>query len=148
MNTKTIVGTEVYLDLEYSEKGKLKNESDIYSLGVVLFELLSGRVAYDQIYVAESTKGHAEVTRKRFNEGALKNIIDPELVEEVDDNLSGLKIGANQESLEVFANIAIRCLEITQDKRPTMKVVIEGLQNALNLQSRITGKNATQFEHI
>lgn len=140
--TNNIAGTEVYLDPEYAKTGKLKKKSDIYSFGVVLFELLSGRLAYDRIYLAENTKGLAAVARKRFYKGTLKEIVDPKLIEEVEEP-TGLRIGPNQESLETFSNIAFQCLAKTQDERPEMKVIIKELQNALNLQVSPCFKSST-----
>ncbi|XP_071718474.1 receptor like protein kinase S.2-like [Rutidosis leptorrhynchoides] len=140
MITNTIAGTDFYLDPEYMKTGKLKKECDIYSLGVVLFEILSGRLANDSIYCAENVKGLASVARKRFNEGTLNDIIDPKLLEEAEE-IHGVNIVANQESLKVFAKIAFRCLAKTQDRRPTIKVIIKRLQTALNLQNH--GANIT-----
>ncbi|GKG38211.1 kinase-like domain, phloem protein 2-like protein, partial [Tanacetum coccineum] len=39
--TDNVAGTYVYLDPEYQNTGKLKKEVDIYSFGVVLFEIMS-----------------------------------------------------------------------------------------------------------
>ncbi|XP_076912925.1 putative receptor-like protein kinase At5g59700 [Bidens hawaiensis] len=41
----SVVGTETYVDPEYWNTFKYKKETDIYSFGVVLFEVLSGRLA-------------------------------------------------------------------------------------------------------
>ncbi|KAJ0736020.1 putative protein kinase RLK-Pelle-LRR-I-1 family [Helianthus annuus] len=128
--TNNIAGTEVYLDPEYKNTGKLKKESDIYSFGVVLFEVLCGRLAYDEIY---SGGGLPSVARQRFNEGTLKGMVDPKLME-ADEIISMLKGGVNQDSLETFSKIAHQCLAETQSKRPTMEVIIKELQKALNFQ--------------
>lgn len=76
IHTKNIAGTEVYMDPEYLTSFKYKKESDIYSFGVVLFEILSGRLAYDLIYISENDKGLAPIARRRFNEGTLKEFVE------------------------------------------------------------------------
>ncbi|KAM0038401.1 putative protein kinase RLK-Pelle-CR4L family [Helianthus debilis subsp. tardiflorus] len=132
--TKNIAGTEVYMDPEYLTTFKYKRESDIYSFGVVLFEVLSGRVAYDSFYLGENIKGLAPIARRRFSEGTLKELIDPKMEEEDDDMFFTLNRGPNQDSFETFSKIAYQCLAETQARRPTMDVIIKELQNALNLQ--------------
>ncbi|KAM0005574.1 putative protein kinase RLK-Pelle-CrRLK1L-1 family [Helianthus debilis subsp. tardiflorus] len=132
--TKMLVGTEVYLDPEYSDKFKYKRAIDVYSFGVVLFEVLCGRVAYDSIYMHENEKGLAPIARRRFTEGTLKELIDPKIIEEDDAHTFTLNRGPNQDSFDAFSKIAFNCLAETQNSRPTMEVVIKELQNALNLQ--------------
>lgn len=134
IHTKTIAGTVSYMDPEYFATGKFKRESDIYSFGVVLFEVLSGRLAYDPIYLDENDIGLAPIARRRFNEGTLKELIDPKMMEEYDDHIFSLNIGPNEDSFNKFSKIAYQCLAESQAKRPTMEVVIEELQDALNLQ--------------
>ncbi|MFS8008573.1 putative protein kinase RLK-Pelle-CR4L family [Helianthus anomalus] len=133
VNTKHIVGTMFYLDPEYSTTAKYKKGTDIYSFGVVLFEVLSGRVAYDTIYTTENPGGLAPIARRRFNEKTLKELIDPKMLEEV-EHIFTLNRGPNQDSFRTFSEIAYQCLAETQVKRPTIEVVIKELQNALDLQ--------------
>ncbi|XP_076895147.1 putative serine/threonine-protein kinase PBL25 [Bidens hawaiensis] len=132
--TKNIAGTEVYMDPEYLTTYKYKRESDIYSFGVVLFEVLSGSLAYDSVYIGENEKGLAPIARRRFNEGTLKELIDPKIIEEDNDYTFTLNRGPNQDSFDTFSEIAYRCLAETQARRPTMEDIIEKLQKALNLQ--------------
>ncbi|KAL8246283.1 hypothetical protein R6Q59_007499 [Mikania micrantha] len=136
--TKNIAGTEVYMDPEYLTTSKYKRESDVYSFGVVLFEVLSGSLAYDPRYTCESHMGLAPIARRRFNEGTLKELIDPEMIQEDDDRIFTLNRGPNQASFDTFSKIAYQCLAETQAKRPTMEVVITELQKALNLQGDST----------
>nr|GEV14799.1 protein kinase-like domain, phloem protein 2-like protein [Tanacetum cinerariifolium] len=63
--TYNIAGTEPYLDPEYAATGKLNKGIDIYSFGVVLFELLYGKIATDQIFRNE---GLAHCAQRRFKE--------------------------------------------------------------------------------
>ncbi|PWA34556.1 protein kinase-like domain, Phloem protein 2-like protein [Artemisia annua] len=132
--TMNIAGTEVYLDPEYKRTGKLKKESDIYSFGVVLFEILFGRLAYDTLYTTENEKGLAPIARQHFEKGTLKKMVDPKLMDESDENTFTLTKGPNQESLDTFSRIAYKCLAETQAKRPTIKVVIKELEKALDFQ--------------
>ncbi|XP_076890689.1 putative receptor-like protein kinase At2g23200 [Bidens hawaiensis] len=75
--SRNIAGTTLYMDPEYLATGKYKKESDMYSFGVVLFEILSGKVAYDSVYINENDLGLAPIARRRFNEETLKELIDP-----------------------------------------------------------------------
>ncbi|XP_071739349.1 uncharacterized protein [Rutidosis leptorrhynchoides] len=132
--TKHAVGTEVYLDPEYMSTGRYKKESDVYSFGVVLFEILSGRLAYDSHFIEENVKGLAPIARRRFNEKTLKELIDPKMIEEDDEQTFTLNRGPNQDSFDTFSKVAYQCLAETQAKRPTMETVIEELHKALNFQ--------------
>ncbi|KAK1410915.1 hypothetical protein QVD17_37457 [Tagetes erecta] len=123
-----VVGSGGY---EYLTKFKYKKESDIYSFGVVLFEVMSGRLAYDSIYIDENHMGLAPIARKRFNEGTLKELLDPKIFVEDDDQSFTLNRGPNEDSFDAFTKVAYHCLAETQAKRPTMEVVIKELQKAL-----------------
>ncbi|KAI3796911.1 hypothetical protein L1987_39598 [Smallanthus sonchifolius] len=78
--------------------------------------------------------GLAPIARRCFNEGTLKELIDPKIIEEDEDHIFTLNRGPNQDSFDTFSEIAYQCLAETQAKRPTMEVVIKELQKALNLQ--------------
>ncbi|KVH99815.1 Protein kinase, ATP binding site-containing protein, partial [Cynara cardunculus var. scolymus] len=134
VNTNNIAGTEVYLDPEYLKTGKLKKESDTYSFGVVMFELLCGRLAYDAIYNTDNDKGLPSIVRQRFSEGICMDMVDPKIKEETDDNIFTLNRGPNQNSLDTFSKIAYQCLAETQAERPTMEAVIKELEKALYFQ--------------
>ncbi|XP_035836105.1 receptor-like protein kinase ANXUR2 [Helianthus annuus] len=127
-------GRPVYIDPEYEKTYKLKRESDVYSFGIVLLEILCGRAVNDPIYLKESHKGLGRVARQSFCTGTLEDIIDPILKEETSEYNFVLKRGPNKESLHTFMKIAYQCLAETQDQRPTMKVVVKELEKALSFQ--------------
>ncbi|KAJ0877545.1 putative protein kinase RLK-Pelle-LRR-I-1 family [Helianthus annuus] len=127
----TLTSTKVYWDPEFERTRIMKIESDVFSFGVILFEIFSGRLAYDSIYIDENDKGLAGIARSGFNDGAIKKLLDPKLIKEV-----------NQDSLDTFLKIAHQCLEEAQAKRPTMETVIKELEIALNFQVSQSIKDA------
>ncbi|GJX68412.1 kinase-like domain, phloem protein 2-like protein [Tanacetum coccineum] len=66
---QTKYNTRQYLDPEYETRSKMGTKSDIYSFGVVLFEILCGKLAYDGVIYNESDKGLAPMTRQCCNDG-------------------------------------------------------------------------------
>uniref|UniRef100_A0A251TED3 Protein kinase domain-containing protein n=1 Tax=Helianthus annuus TaxID=4232 RepID=A0A251TED3_HELAN len=127
-------GRSPYIDPEYEKTNKLKRESDVYSFGIVLLEILCGRVADDPLYMKESDKGLGPVARQSFSTGTLEDMIDPILKEETSEYNFVLKRGPKKESLHTFMKIAYQCVAETQDQRPTMKVVVKELEKALSFQ--------------
>ncbi|KAJ0736178.1 putative protein kinase RLK-Pelle-LRR-I-1 family [Helianthus annuus] len=126
-----LIGRNYYIDPEYK---KTKRESDVYGFGVVLFEILCGRLAFDPIYKKESDIGLAHVARRSFSTGSLEEMIDPIIKEEIGENKFVLNRGPNKDSLHTFITIAHQCVAETQDQRPTMKVVVKELEKALFFQ--------------
>ncbi|KAK1413628.1 hypothetical protein QVD17_35404 [Tagetes erecta] len=133
--TNNIAGTNIYLDPEYKSTGRLKAMSDIYSFGVVLFEIMCGKLAYNKAY---GQNGLPSKVRQCFKEGTLNKLIDHNIMEANENILIG---GVDRDSLETFINIAHQCLAESQSKRPKIEDVIKELEKTLNFQ--ITNKNNT-----
>ncbi|GJW55298.1 kinase-like domain, phloem protein 2-like protein [Tanacetum coccineum] len=132
--TSMIAGTYVYLDPEYQKDGKLSKKSDIYSFGVVLLEILTGRLAYDSVYTKVNERGIAPIARDHFQKGEVMEIVDHKIKEETDEHVFSLSKGPNKESLDIFLAITFRCVAETQAQRPTIEVVINELKKALDSQ--------------
>ncbi|GJV69275.1 kinase-like domain, phloem protein 2-like protein [Tanacetum coccineum] len=132
--TDMIAGTYMYLDPEYQKYGRLNKKSDIYSFGVVLLEILTGRLAYDSVYIKVNEKGIAPIARDHFEKGTIMEIVDHKIKEETDEHVFSLSKGPNKESLDIFLEIAFRCVAETQAQRPTIEIVIKELKKALNCQ--------------
>ncbi|GJS43572.1 kinase-like domain, phloem protein 2-like protein [Tanacetum coccineum] len=130
--TDTIAGTYVYLDPEYQKDGKLNTKLDIYSFGVVLLEILTGRLAYDSVYTKVNKKGITPIARDHFEKGTIMEIVDHKIKEETDEHV--FCKGPDKESLDIFLEIAFRCVVDTQARRPTIEIVIKELKKALNCQ--------------
>ncbi|XP_076895129.1 uncharacterized protein LOC143547631 [Bidens hawaiensis] len=132
--TNNVAGTLLYLDPEYMITGKLKTKSDMYSLGVVFFEIMCGKLAYDKIY---NEKGLPSLVRHNSKKGTLTNLVDPK-VKDAGETVSMQKDMANQYSLDPFLEVASKCLAKKQSDRPTIEEIIEELAKALAFQNTIS----------
>ncbi|GKD51797.1 kinase-like domain, phloem protein 2-like protein, partial [Tanacetum coccineum] len=130
----TIAGAYMYLDPEYEKSGKLNKKSDIYSFGVVLLEILTGRLAYDSVYTKVNEKGIAPIARDHFKKGTIMKIVDHKIKEETNEHVFSLSKGPNKESLAIFLELVFRCVADSQAQRPTIEVVINELKKALDSQ--------------
>jgi serine/threonine-protein kinase len=80
MKTRTglVIGTPTYMSPEQCEgKGHIDHRSDVYSLGVVMYELLTGRVPFPGDGFGEVLVAH--LTRTPENPSALNPDIPPEI---------------------------------------------------------------------
>ncbi|KAK9076093.1 hypothetical protein SSX86_004426 [Deinandra increscens subsp. villosa] len=145
VRTDNFAGTKYYACPEYAKSGRLKTAVDIYSFGVVLFELLSGKLAYDQSYMTEGKSGIADVARQQKT---IHEMVDPKIMEEVYELTSTLHKGPNQDSLRTYSEIAHLCIELDQDQRPTAKKIAEELKKALSFQEKNKDNLQIPFEEI
>ncbi|KAI3511108.1 hypothetical protein L1887_18252 [Cichorium endivia] len=110
-----IAGTHGYCDPQYERTGFLTKESDIYSLGVVFFEVLSGRLACVLSYNDERRFLH-HLARTCYGNGDLHKIIDPRIRNDI-------KPG----TLSKLSAIAYQCLKESREERPTIAKVASQL---------------------
>ncbi|KAF4399090.1 hypothetical protein G4B88_023684 [Cannabis sativa] len=111
-----VLGTTGYLAPEYASTGKLTTKSDVYSYGVVLLELLTGRVPVD---TKRPPGEHVLVS------WALPGLTNREkLVEMVDPALKG---HYSKKDLIQIAAIAAMCVQPEADYRPLMTDVVQSL---------------------
>ncbi|KAF5812843.1 putative protein kinase RLK-Pelle-CrRLK1L-1 family [Helianthus annuus] len=116
-------GTFGYMDPDYFYTGKLTWGTDVYAFGVVLFELLSGRIAVDL------SKGE-ESSLVRW---AQKCVKDRKFDQLVDANIKGT---IYVKCLGRFAKIADRCLHSDLKERPTMTEVVASLKELQQIQKK------------
>ncbi|KAJ4779411.1 Kinase superfamily protein [Rhynchospora pubera] len=111
-----VLGTTGYLAPEYASTGKLTTKSDVYSYGVVLLELLTGRVPVD---TKRPPGEHVLVS------WALPRLTNREKVEEMVD--PALKGQFSKKDLIQVAAIAAVCIQAEADYRPLMTDVVQSL---------------------
>ncbi|XP_020968255.1 probable serine/threonine-protein kinase PBL7 isoform X1 [Arachis ipaensis] len=111
-----VLGTTGYLAPEYASTGKLTTKSDVYSYGVVLLELLTGRIPVD---IKRAPGEHVLVS------WALPRLTNREkVVEMVDPDLRGQY---SKKDLIQIAAIAAMCIQPEADYRPLMTDVVQSL---------------------
>ncbi|KAL6651001.1 hypothetical protein ACP70R_009926 [Stipagrostis hirtigluma subsp. patula] len=108
-------GTAGYVDPEYLRSNHLTIKSDVFSYGILLLEILSGR---RPIEVRRGAKERITVrwAFHKYNRGKVKDILDPMLTEEV-----------NEDILNKIFDLAFQCVAPTRNDRPHMKEVVERL---------------------
>ncbi|PWA86333.1 serine/threonine/dual specificity protein kinase, catalytic domain-containing protein [Artemisia annua] len=113
-------GTRGYVDPLYRKTGFLTIESDIYSFGVVLFEILCGRSTYP---INKNEGLFLDFVKHSFEEGKQDEMVFEAIKKEI-----------VPKSLLTFQMIAYRCLHDDREKRPTAKEVLAQLKMALEYQ--------------
>lgn len=100
-------GTFCYIDPEYQQTGMLGVKSDVYSLGILLLQLITAKQAMGIIHY---------VSRCIEKGGELKEILDPSIPD-----------WPIKETLN-FAKLALQCAELRRKDRPDLgKVVLPEL---------------------
>ncbi|KAL1204970.1 LRR receptor-like serine/threonine-protein kinase FEI 1 [Cardamine amara subsp. amara] len=114
--TTIVAGTFGYLAPEYMQSGRATEKTDVYSFGVLVLEVLSGKRPTDASFIE---KGLNVVGWLKFliSENRPREIVDP--------NCEGMQI----ESLDALLSIATQCVSSTPEERPTMHRVVQLLES-------------------
>ncbi|OVA20074.1 Protein kinase domain [Macleaya cordata] len=130
-----VIGTTTgYLAPEYASTGKLSTKADVYSYGVVLLELITGRIPVDTI---RPTGEHILVS------WALPRLTNREkVIEMVDPALQGQF--SKKELIQVAA-IAAVCVQQEADYRPLMTDVVQSLVPLVKSLSTSCPSNSFRF---
>ncbi|XP_062206653.1 receptor-like serine/threonine-protein kinase ALE2 isoform X4 [Phragmites australis] len=116
-----VMGTFGYVAPEYAMTGHLLVKSDVYSYGVVLLELLTGRKPVDMSRPPGQENLVAWASSLLTNRDGLETIIDPSLGNSVPFD-----------SIAKVAAIASMCVQPEVDQRPFMGEVVQALKLVCN----------------
>ncbi|KAK7335857.1 hypothetical protein VNO80_27951 [Phaseolus coccineus] len=108
----TAAGTFCYIDPEYQQTGLLGVKSDIYSLGVMLLQIITGK----------PPMGVAHLVQEAIDKGIFSEVLDPNVTDwPVEETLS-------------FAKLALKCCEMRKRDRPELgSVILPELNRLRNL---------------
>ncbi|XP_020582130.1 serine/threonine-protein kinase RIPK-like [Phalaenopsis equestris] len=123
-----IMGTEGYAAPEYIMTGHLTTKSDVYSYGVVLLELLTGRRSVDKTRPSRE-QNLVEWARPCLNDTRrLLRIMDASLEQQY-----------SHKAVQKAALVAYQCLSQTPKSRPQMLEIVEILEPLLALDDGMIG---------
>ncbi|CAM9856407.1 unnamed protein product [Ectocarpus sp. 4 AP-2014] len=121
-------GTFGYMDPVYQSTGRLDERSDVFSLGVVMLELLTG----DPVHCPDKTPpGLVDRVRKALDERSLKGVVDRSAV-------------WSKTAAKAYARLACGCCAEAPGTRPTLREVSEKVKAIQETGQRSTSGGGEQ----
>ncbi|XP_077223922.1 cold-responsive protein kinase 1-like isoform X3 [Tasmannia lanceolata] len=119
-----IAGTVGYLAPEYAMRGQLTKKADIYSFGVLILEIISGRSSGKSI-TSGAQKYLLEWAWQLYQEGRLVELVDPELGQ------------YPEEEVIRYSKVALFCTQGSAQRRPSITQVIDMLSKHSRLNEKL-----------
>ncbi|KAI3454160.1 hypothetical protein Pfo_010823 [Paulownia fortunei] len=119
-------GTFCYIDPEYQQTGKLGTKSDIYSLGVMLLQIITAR----------PPMGLTHQVEKAMEKGTFADLLDPTVPHWPVEEALG------------YAKLALKCAELRKKDRPDLaKVILPELNKLkeLGMEHILSHKNSSHI---
>ncbi|KAA8534977.1 hypothetical protein F0562_029980 [Nyssa sinensis] len=120
-----VMGTFGYLAPEYASSGKLTDKSDVFSFGVMLLELITGRRPVDSSnsYMDDSLVDWARpLLTRALEDGNFDTLVDPRLQKDYNHNEAARMIAC-----------AAACVRHSARRRPRMNQVVRALEGDMSL---------------
>ncbi|KAJ4791922.1 Leucine-rich receptor-like protein kinase family protein [Rhynchospora pubera] len=134
LSVSTLAGTPGYVPPEYYQSFRCTTKGDVYSYGVVLLELLSGKKPIDPLEFGDNNL--VGWVKQLVKENRCDEIFDPVLLG------SGLNGKSGEGELYRFLKIACECLDDRASRRPTM---IQVMAMFKEMQSGSEGGSSSDF---
>lgn len=114
-------GTIGYLDPGYTTPCKLSPKNDVYSFGVLLLEIISGRKALD---VCRAPASISEWAAALIEDGRIEEICDARV--SLPPHMAG--------TIRRLLIVAASCVSIQEECRPSIGEIVLGMENCYSLQ--------------
>ncbi|CAJ2670175.1 unnamed protein product [Trifolium pratense] len=116
-NTQRVVGTYGYMAPEYAMHGVFSDKSDVFSFGVLLIEIVSGR-RNSSFYESENSLTLLGFAWIQWKEDNILSLIEPEIYDD-----------SHHKNILRCIHIGLLCVQEAATDRPTMAAVISMLNS-------------------
>ncbi|MED6194750.1 hypothetical protein PIB30_031504 [Stylosanthes scabra] len=118
-STTRVVGTLGYLSPEYAMQGILSEKSDIFSFGVMILEIITGKknVSSNELYC--NAEGLLSLVWRQFCNQTSLSVLDPKMKENWCDEFEVIRC----------IQIGLLCVQENPDDRPTIEAIVSYLSN-------------------
>ncbi|KAH8968437.1 hypothetical protein BDL97_03G127900 [Sphagnum fallax] len=115
-----VMGSLGYVDPEYMQTRQLIEKIDVYSFGVVLLEFISGK----HPFIQSSNLPLVDWVRSQMEASNIEDVID-----------KSFGSNYNPNSIWRVSDTAMRCVDFNSERRPTMRIVLQELHDAMELET-------------
>ena len=112
-----VIGSPPYMSPEQVRQQPIDSRSDIYSLGVMLFEMLTGRLPFESTSMVEVLTWHTQGTTPTFAEMGFSEV--PEALEEIVRNCLQKNPDNRFPSIETFMEAISGAVTTMSDGKPS-----------------------------
>ncbi|RIA05449.1 hypothetical protein BRARA_K00270 [Brassica rapa] len=123
-STGSVVGTLGYMSPEYAWTGTFSEKSDIYSFGVLMLEIITGKEISSFSY-GKDGKNLLSYAWESWSETGGVNVLDEDLAD-YDDSVNPVEVGR-------CVHIGLLCVQHQAIDRPNIKQVVSMLTSTMDL---------------
>ncbi|CAN8243311.1 unnamed protein product [Cochlearia groenlandica] len=117
--TRRVVGTFGYMPPEYVSQGQFSTKCDVYSFGVLILEIVSGKKNSSFYQIDDSGGNLVTHVWRLWNNDSPLDLIDP-----------AIRINCEKDEVIRCIHIGLLCVQETPADRPAMSIIFQMLTNS------------------